>query len=138
MHRTNLQRYCYSYLGNIDIPDDFIDFVAALGGRTCHFLDKDQVYTTLRLKDILSNGMRHLQGFKKEMGLGQRVVKMKHGTRKDLKNYMYNWAYFYICSLHIIKIVVSCGNSASFNACSPPFVINALYSQLPPFSVALA
>jgi predicted PolB exonuclease-like 3'-5' exonuclease len=87
----------FLYLGNVDIPDDFFDFVTSFKNKFCHFYDKESRYYTLRLKDIINNGMRAVIAFKKELGLGQKVVKFHNGTKKEMKNYIYNWAYFYIC-----------------------------------------
>jgi hypothetical protein len=81
----------------LDIPDEFIDFVGALDRKLCHFYDSEGRYYTMRLRDVLSSGVRRLQGFKKEIGLGQKVIKLKNGSRREMKNEMYNWAYFYIC-----------------------------------------
>jgi len=50
--------------------------------------------------------------FKKEMGLGQKVVKLKNGTKKEMKNYINNWAYFYICFSNIMNYL--CSNVAPF------------------------
>jgi hypothetical protein len=49
------------------------------------------------LKTALTNALASIMAFKKEMGFGQKVVKLKHGTREEFKKYLYNWEYFYIC-----------------------------------------
>jgi hypothetical protein len=49
------------------------------------------------LKIALSNAAAGVLAFKKEMGFGKKVVKLKYGTREDFKKYFYNWEYFYIC-----------------------------------------
>lgn len=70
-----------------------------MGSKSIHFLDKDGRLYAIGAKATLNGGLKALQAFKKEMGFGQKVVKLKQGNRRDFKKYMYNWAYFYICFL---------------------------------------
>lgn len=71
-------------------------------------MDKDRKYFTVCLKTALTSGLRGIQGFKKEMGFGEKVVKLKTGAKKDIRKYTCNWAYFYICLLDInLKISIA-------------------------------
>ena len=74
--------YDFCYLGNIDIPDTFSDFIETFEKKYVHFYDKDHRYFTLGLRNILKSGLLAIQAFKKEMGYGEKVVKLKHGTRQ--------------------------------------------------------
>lgn len=65
--------------------------------KLCKVYDKDCRLYVMNLRYLLCNGLESILAFKKEMGFGSKVVKLKTGTRSDFKKYMYNWEYFYIC-----------------------------------------
>lgn len=73
-----------------------MDFIDCLGSKTCQLFDRDCRYYCVNLRELLMNGLCSILAFKKEMGFGQKVVKLRHGTRAEFKKYMYNWEYFYI------------------------------------------
>jgi hypothetical protein len=101
--------YLFIYSGNIDIPEEFTNFIGAFKKKIVHFLDRDRRYYTMSLRSILQSGLTAIEAFKKEMGHGEKVVKLKGGTKQNLKREMCNWAYFYICLSDIsskISIVV--------------------------------
>ena len=77
--------YSLIYPGNIDIPDEFISFINTFNKKIVHFFDKDRRYYTLGLKSILHSGLTAIQAFKKEMGHGEKVVKLKSGTMDNMK-----------------------------------------------------
>jgi len=89
--------YPQSYLGNIDIPEEFTSFIGTFKKKIVHFFDKDRRYYTVGLKNVLESGLKAIEAFKKEMGHGERVVKLKGGTGHNIKRELCNWAYFYIC-----------------------------------------
>ena len=62
-------------------------------GKVCHIFDGDQRLYLLNLRDLLAGGVASIEVFKKEMGFGQRVVKLK---KDSAEKFQYNWEYFYI------------------------------------------
>lgn len=72
-------------IGNVDVPDEFLSFVKDLDKRSVHFYDKQHRYYTLDLKKIVLSGFKAVQAYKHEMGYGQKVIKLKHGTRREIK-----------------------------------------------------
>jgi len=62
-----------------------VEFIENMGGKECRLFDRDCRLWSVGLREMLCSGLASVEEFKKEMGLGQRVVKLKKGTREQLK-----------------------------------------------------
>jgi hypothetical protein len=107
-----------------------------LDKKYVHFYDKQHRYFTMNMGTVLRGGLTAIQAFKREMGMGQRVVKLKHGTPGDIKKQVNNWAYFYICLS--LSTISNGGSAASSRACSQPLATDEPCSPTPTVCAANA
>ena len=57
--------YVWCDLGNMDIPNEFIEFIEDFKNKSCSIFDQDQRHYILNLKNILENGLNSILQFKK-------------------------------------------------------------------------